>query len=382
MKKRANKRRNGVLPRQKILEYIKTEIIDSEYKIPESQVQPATLDLRVGKRIWRVPKSFLPGKERTVEDQIKEFQDNAWELSLVEGSKRLETDKIYVIELEEKLKLALNVAGRGNPKSTTGRLDKFSRLETNYTQTFESIARGYEGKLYLSGFPNSFPLIVERGTPLHQARLFTGENFRLNDKQLAKLYSETPLLYDKNSEPIPLEDVIIKDNGIFMSIDLEEDIVAYRAKKNAGIVDMTLDNKGDIKKHPKEDYWDVIEKPRNGDITLDPSFFYILKTKEKLVVPPEYSAEMVPYDEGAGEFRSHYAGFFDPGWGIVEGKHEGTAGVLEVRMRDVPMMIRDGQLFVKMVFEYMLEVPDILYGEGKMKSNYHGQGLKLAKYFE
>jgi dCTP deaminase len=374
---------SGVLPRQTILEYIEEGIIESQYKIPKSQVQPSTLDLRAGTKIWRVPASFLPGNERNVVEQITEFGASSWEINLSEGGKRLETSKIYVVELEERLNnLSEYVAGKGNPKSTTGRLDAFSRLETDRSTSFESIFKGYDGKLYLSVFPNSFPLKIERGTPLHQARFHVGTGFRLTTDELIELYKHKPLLYNKKGKSIPLHKVTIKDDGIFMGVDLDEDVVAYRAKKNAGIVDMTLDENGNIKKHPKDEYWDVIERPKNGTSILDLDSFYILKTKERLVVPPEFAAEMVPYDEGAGEFRSHYAGFFDPGWGIREGEYEGTHGVLEVRIRDVPMLIRDGQLFVKMVFERMIEVPDILYGEGTIKSNYHGQGLKLAKYFE
>ena len=221
----------------------------------------------------------------------------------------------------------------------------------------------------------SFDLKVQEGICLNQIRFSTTDQaYKLHNQDLLALHGQTPLLFDKQDNP--LAPTLIREDGVFLTIDLSEDIVGYRSKKNAMPIDMT-----NIGGHLIEDYWDPIRKPKKGRLILDPDFFYILKSKEKIAIPTHMACEMVDFHSGIGEFRSHYAGFFDPGFGFGKnGEIKGSHAVLEVRMRDTPMEIEDGQIVVKMVFEQMLEIPDVAYGVEK-KSNYQNQGLKLGKHF-
>jgi len=365
----------GVLPSQTIRKFISKGLIKSKTKIHPSQIQPATLDVRVGENVWRVPASFLLEKGRTMKEKLEEFNSGSYRLDI---SKKtfLESGKTYVIELQEELNLPKNVGARSNPKSSTGRLDVFVRLLTENGESFEQVPYGYKGKLYLTIYSMSFDLIIIKGVALNQLRFYMGENFVLSTNELKLLYQHEALLFDKKENPIMLYDTNLKEDGIFLTIDLDEDIIGYRAKKNAQPIDLTKKRYYD-----KEHFWEPILKPQNRSLILDPHYFYIFKSKEKIRIPLGYSCEMVPFHSGIGEFRSHYAGFFDPGFGYGRGEIKGSHAVLEIRMRDVPMEVFDGQIIVKMIFERNIEEPDVVYGDSKLKTNYQGQSLRLGKHF-
>lgn len=366
----------GVLASQQIDWFIKNGHICAENQIDQSQIQPSSLDLRLGKRAWRVPASFLLPKGETVQEKLDEYSQDYFHFS-IENSAFLEAKKTYVFELQESLALPEHIKARSNPKSSTGRVDTFARLISDHCTNFDNIPPGYKGKLYLLVFPMSFDLKVKEGICLNQIRFSTlGNGHRLATEELAEEFARHQLLFDKTGKPLSMSNVIIEDGGLFLTLDLADDIVGYRSKKNAKPIDMMK-----VGVHAVQDYWEPVKRPTNDKLILDPDFFYILKSKEKVRIPTHFACEMVDFHSGIGEFRSHYAGFFDPGFGYgASGEINGSHAVLEVRMRDSPMEVVDGQIFVKMVFERMLEIPHIAYGV-HVQSNYQNQGLKLGKHF-
>ena len=354
-------------------------IINSRVSLLASQFQPVSLDLRLGTHAYRIQSSFLPEND-TVEIKLNEVK--LYEIDLRDGG-ILEKGAIYLIPLLEELDFPKNFQGRTNPKSSTGRLDMFTRVIVDHGHRFDEIPSGFKGKMYLEIIPRSFPVRVKEGLRLNQLRIFQG-NPHLSDIQLKNFYKKTPILFDDEGKPVEVNEVKI-DNGLFISLDLagsgKDRVVAYKAKTNSCVIDMSLNRHY----HPM-DFWEPITltQIRNKRLILEPESFYIMMSKEKICIWPHLLAEMVAYEPNSGELRTHYAGFFDPGFGWHGGKsikNQGTRAVMEVRPHDVPFMVEHGQTFCRLKFESVIEKPTKVYGK-KIKSNYHSQGLALSKYFK
>ena len=367
--KGAPRRRAGVLPYQAMLAMIEAGQIRAETKIPESQVQPASMDLRLGRVAYRVRGSFLPGPNSTVMEKIERFRMHEIDLS---GGAVLEKGCVYIVPLMESLKLERNVGGIANPKSSTGRLDIFTRLITDYAAEFERVRGGYEGPLFLEISPRSFSVVVHEGSRLNQLRLRRGAT-AYSDAAIRRLHEEVGLIDRAPGE----EDV---SNGLGLSVDLsgksDGGLVGWRARHHAPLVDVEK-----IGHYDPLEFWDPITVRPGEGIFLNPDDFYILASKEAVRVPPDCAVEMVAYDTLVGEFRVHYAGFFDPGFGWSGEAAGNTRAVLEVRSHEVPFLLEDGQIIGRLAYEKLTEVPGKLYGAG-IGSSYQGQGLMLAKQFK
>ena len=372
--------KSGVLPYQALRAAVEARWIASPVPFGEEQFQPASLDLRLGTVAYQLRASFLPFSQ-TVLSRLEPAGAGERELVIdrvsLEGGTTLQRGSVYLVPLLESLALPAHVRGRCNPKSTTGRLDIFTRVITDGTPRFDEIGVGYRGPLYLEVSPQSFPVRVHAGHSLNQLRLLSGDG-ALADAELAALYRQTPLLYDAEDRPIPLERVLFND-GLCMGVDLSGRdtgaVIGYRAHPNPPAVDLARTGEYD----PAE-FWEPITRPGRDAYILEANRFYILVSKERIRVPPDYAAEMVVYDAGAGEIRTHYAGFFDPGFGYGDGSVLGTKVVMEVRAREVPFMLYDGQTSFKVWFERVLARPDRLYGVG-LGSSYQHQTLTLSKQF-
>jgi len=340
--------------------------IRAPFPFVAGQVQPASLDMRLGKRCWRMRASFLPGEAGLVEDRINAY--SLHEIDLSAGAV-LETGCVYVAELLETLALPPDISATANPKSSTGRLDVFTRLISDRASAFDTIAPGYSGPIYAEISPRTFPILVRMGSRLSQMRFRRGEA-RINDQALLALHQRARL--------VDREAALIQD-GVVLSVDLAGfgagQRVGYRGKRHCGLVDVDR-----VGAYPMAEYWEPITLAGRRDLILDPNEFYILASKEAVHVPPDHAAEMVPFDAMMGEFRVHYAGFFDPGFGHAAAGGAGARAVLEVRSRDVPFIIEDGQVVGRLIYERMAQAPEKLYGAG-LKSNYQAQGLKLSKHF-
>lgn len=366
---------HGVLPSQYLERAVELGIIDAgEYRIPRGSIQPASMDLRLGEVAYRIRCSFLPDT-RPVEVKLKEFVVD--ELDLRRDGAVLETERPYLIPLVEELNLPLDVGGKANPKSSTGRLDVFTRVITDRSFRFDEIRPGYQGHLYLEVVPLSFTVRVRQGLALNQLRLSLGRS-RLTDEEIHDLHGETPLLY-RDGRPLPEQELATSD-GLFLGLDLRGEgsgRVGYRAKEYAPPLDM-----GGIERYDWEDYWDPVLHEDGDRIVLAPGRFYLLLSEEAVRIPPGLAAEMAAYDPTSGELRTHYAGFFDPGFGFDrEGRFHGSRAALEVRAHDVPFMIEHRQRVCKLAFERMVEEPAVLYGES-IGSSYQGQTDTLGKHFK
>ena len=353
----------GVLPYQIIKEMISQNTIAAETAIKKSQIQPSSLDLRLGSKAWRLQASFLPGAGFTVADQLHELSMH--EIDLSSGA-ILEKNCVYLVLLQEKLLLPQDVNAISNAKSSTGRLDLLTRLITDLGTEFDRIPNGYSGPLYAEICPRSFSVLVKTGIRLNQIRFRRGKVI-INDQDLMNL-NKTENLVGKNA---------IVDGGISFSVDLEcdeDNVIGYKAKPNAPLIDLDK-----IDYYETREFWDGI-KAKSGCLILDPGAFYILMSKESVTIPPDYAAEMAPYLAMVGEFRVHYAGFFDPGFGFSMAHSSSSRGVLEVRCYESPFALRSGQIIGRLIYERMAERPDILYGSD-LNSNYQNQKLKLSKHF-
>ena len=347
--------------------------------ITDTQVQPASLDLRLGPIAYQLRASFLPFRQ-TVQSRLgEELGDSDLvidRLPLAAGA-TLQRGSVYLVPLVESLALPPELRGRSNPKSTTGRLDIFTRVITDGTPRFDEIRPGYRGGLYLEVSPQSFPVRVHAGASLNQLRLLAGQT-SMSDAELARTYGETPLLYDDDGRPIPIERAVFND-GLCMGVDLSgrltDGIIGYRANPNPPAVDLAR-----VDHYDPAEFWEPIKRPARDAYILEANRFYILVSKERIRVPPEFAAEMVVYDAGAGEIRTHYAGFFDPGFGFGDGSVLGTKVVMEVRAREVPFMVYDGQTSFKVWFERLRGRPERVYGVG-LGSSYQHQTLTLSKQF-
>ncbi|MGA7703932.1 MAG: 2'-deoxycytidine 5'-triphosphate deaminase [Solirubrobacteraceae bacterium] len=365
---------SGVLPAQSLREAVTAGWITAgDWRVPLESVQPASLDLRLGASAWALRCSFLPDSGSTVEEKIEDLAFD--EIDLRDGA-TLERDRPYLVPLIEELRLPPGVRAKTNPKSSTGRLDVFTRVITDRSHRFDEIAAGYNGKLYLEVVPRSFAIRVKQGLSLNQVRLSHGEA-RLSDRELLTVHEEFPLLY-LDSHALRASELSLAD-GLFLSLDIQgspENIVGYRAKRNSLPVD--LEHVGKLK---WQDYWEPVHPERGGRIVLEPEVFYLLLSAEGVSIPPSYAAEMLAYDPTAGELRTHYAGFFDPGFGYSRGeRRHGSRAALEVRARDVPFMVEHRQPVCKLAFERMAGEPDVLYGQD-IGSNYQGQETMLSKHF-
>jgi len=355
---------SGVLPSQTLRAMADSGEIIANPPIINAQVQPASLDLRLGKNAWRVRASFLPGAGRTLEDRLPDFAMH--DISLAGGAV-LEKGCVYLVPLMEGLDLPPDVSAVANAKSSTGRLDLFTRLITDHGVEFDRVDPGYSGPLYAEISPRSFSVLVRPGMRLNQIRFSRGDA-AINDDTLRSLHDEVGLV----NGPAHI------DNGLGFSVDLtprDDGIVGYRAKPHTGLIDLDR-----IGHYDPAEFWEPV-RPQGGSIILDPGAFYILVSQEAVHVPPDTAAEMAPYMAMVGEFRVHYAGFFDPGFGHVDAGGHGSRGVLEVRCHEAPFALEHGQIVGRLVYERMTERPDILYG-ADLKSNYQGQGLKLSKHFK
>ncbi len=355
----------GVLASQQIETLIADGALSAEPGILPDQVQPASLDLRLGEVAYRVRASFLAGQNQTVASRLTEFEMHR--IDLRDGAV-LEKGCVYVVPLMERLVLPGGTEAIANAKSSTGRLDLLTRLIADGGVEFDRVASGYDGPLYAEICPRSFSVLVRPGMRLNQIRFRQGRSV-LDDTELADLHATESLV---SGGP-----AVIRE-GLGFSVDLRADageLVGYRAKPHTGVIDLDR-----IGHYDPRDYWDALHSDQ-GRLILDPDAFYILVSREAVHIPPGYAAEMAPYLAMVGEFRVHYAGFFDPGFGHVHAGGSGARGVLEVRCHEAPFVLEHGQVVGRLVYERMSEQPAQLYGR-EIASNYQGQGLKLSKHFK
>lgn len=365
----------GLLPAQQIEALKKRGKVDAANEILGDQIQPASIDLRLGSRAFRIKASFLPGKHQSVVQQLEKLKQHEFSL---DGGAVLEQGCVYLVKLQERLNLPPSISAVANPKSSTGRIDVFTRLITDRSEAFDWVEAGYEGELYAEVFPRTFSIKVRTGSRLSQMRFLrrSGSQDRywrpeIDDSDMRKLDSRIPLV-DGTVGKATIR------NGLSVGVDLRgvgrRPIIGYRALKFADVLD--VDRRG----YSKREFWEPIHARKDGRLILHPNEFYILASKERIQVPPDHAAEMIPIDPMRGEFRAHYAGFFDPGFGFAEEGGAGSKAVLEVRTLEVPFILDDGQTIARLVYEELAGRPNRLYGRS-IASHYQGQGLKLSKHF-
>jgi dCTP deaminase len=356
----------GILPDHMIAGLAEDGAILTPHDFVPDQIQPASLDLRLGEVAYRVRASFLPGPRTTVAERIDELKLH--EIALTDGAV-LETGCVYIVPLIESLALPDDISAAANPKSSTGRLDVFTRVIADETRGFDRIRAGYHGPLYAEISPKTFPVLVREGSRLSQIRFRHG-HAQLSIDALRALHARERLVDDDEADV---------GDGIAVGVDLSglgpDGLVGYRAKRHTGLIDVERRAGYEV-----ADFWEPIRARRDASLILDPDEFYILASKQAVQVPPDHAAEMVPFDPLVGEFRVHYAGFFDPGFGYAGAGGRGARAVLEVRSREVPFILEHGQTVGRLVYEAMLARPKSLYGQG-IGSNYQAQGLKLSKHF-
>lgn len=361
----------GVVPSQGLREAVERGEIKATEPINEEQIQPASVDLRLGPVAYRTRASFLPGRGASVGQKIEAYAMHQFSL---DGGAVLEKGCVYLVPVMESLQLRHRTSAMANPRSSTGRLDVFCRLITDGGTEFDRVRAGYHGPLWIEISPRSFSILVETGTRLLQLRIKRGAP-RWSDAALRELHAEVGLIDD---ETVFTENV--KRGLLAITVDAQgnggSDLIGWRARKNADLIDVSKVNYYDPR-----DYWEPVRARTGQGVILDPNDFYILSSREAVTVPADHAAEMLAYDTLVGEFRVHYAGFFDPGFGLADVGGEGTRAVLEVRSRDVPFMIEDGQVVGRLLYERLTALPDKLYGRD-IGSNYQRQGLALSKQFK
>ena len=357
----------GILPDRMIASLAASGAIISSREFAPDQIQPASLDLRLGNVAYRVRASFLPGPHGTVGRRIADLKLH--EIPLSNGAV-LETGCVYIVPLAESLALPPEISASANPKSSTGRLDVFTRVIADSMRGFDRIHAGYRGPLYAEISPRTFPILVREGSRLSQIRFRHG-NALLDAEALNALHAKERLVDNSDADV---------SEGVAVGVDLAglgpNKLVGYRAKRHTGLIDVERRDG-----YAVDEFWEAMAARPDKSLILDPDEFYILASKEAVQVPPDYAAEMVPFDPLVGEFRVHYAGFFDPGFGYAGAGGKGARAVLEVRSRDVPFILEHGQIVGRLVYEKMLAHPDKLYGQG-IGSNYQAQSLKLSKHFK
>lgn len=364
---------SGVLPSQAISQLIADGRIRAAAPIAGRQIQPASLDLRLGPRAHRLRASFLPGKAK-IESKLADLSMAELDLS---SATVLEKGCVYLVKLAEELRLPDDIEAKANPKSTTGRLDVFTRLIADYGAEFERVPNGYSGPLYAEIMPRTFSVIVHPGLSLSQIRFIRGPA-EMSDPQTRTLDRKEQLVYLDHLDRTDPEKAEIR-GGLELSVNLRgeraADVIAYKGRKNAPIVDLQR-----IDHYEPDEFWEAIAGRPGDRLILDPGDFYILVSRERVRVPPDHAAEMVPFDPSVGEFRIHYAGFFDPGFGYGSGEIRGTRAVLEVRAHEAPFVVEHGQLVGRLVYSRMFEAPDKVYGQA-IGSSYQRQELALSKQF-
>lgn len=354
----------GVQSDRQIRAMIDNGAIRASAPVVSGQIQPASLDLRLGPKAYRVRASFLAGRDRSLSERLDQFRMH--EIDISQGAV-LEKGCVYVVPLMESLALPDGMSGAASAKSSIGRLDLLTRVITDRGIEFDRVPDGYTGPLYVEICPRSFSVVATEGQMLSQIIFRLGDT-RMSDDDLRALHDKTPIVSG---------DAVISD-GLGFSVDLRpegNDLVGYRAKPHTGVIDL-----GKLAHYDPAEFWEPVHA-KDGWIILDPGAFYILVSREAISIPPDCAAEMAPYLAMVGEFRVHYAGFFDPGFGWSGAGGEGSRGVLEVRCHEAPFVLEHGQVVGRLVYEHMAEVPEQLYGAG-IKSNYQGQGLKLSKHFK
>ncbi len=372
-RQREGKRTTGTIPSQMLEALAEQGAITAAKPFAEKQIQPASFDLRLGPVAYRVQASFLPAGRTTVQGKIAKLAMDEIDLT---RPVFFERGCVYVVPLLEELRLPRDVYGKANPRSTTGRLDIFVRLITDYGTEFDRVIPGYTGKLYAEIVPRTFGVILQEGLRLNQLRLLRGRH-KQGDPTLSRLNEEEPLVY--NESGLPEEPNI--EAGLRLSLDLQgkggSDIVGYKAKRHAPALDFQK-----VDHYDPLDFWDPMYASRvTKGLVLNPGDFYIFASKERVCVPPDFAAELVPFDAALGEFRIHYAGFFDPGFGYGGDVVKGAASVLEVRSHDIPFLVDDGQMVGRLVFEPLIDRPDKIYG-AQLGSSYQLQNLALSRQFK
>ncbi|AQS42167.1 MAG: 2'-deoxycytidine 5'-triphosphate deaminase [Candidatus Tokpelaia hoelldobleri] len=361
------KQSSGILADKHIAALFSDRALSSRQPLDDDQIQPASLDLRLGATAYRVRASFMPGPDICVAGKLEKLKLHEIDLA---GGAVLETGCVYVVPLQESLCLPAHLSASANPKSSTGRLDIFTRVITDRAQEFDKIPAGYHGPLYLEICPQTFPIVVRSGSRLAQIRFRQGSAL-LGENALHILHSQEHLVSDEHAN--------ISNDGLALSIDLtggEDHLIGYRGKRHTGVIDVDRRAACNVL-----DFWEPIYDRGARELVLDPNEFYILVSREAVHVPPLYAAEMTPFDPLVGEFRVHYAGFFDPGFGNSAAGGSGARAVLEVRSHEVPFILEHGQIVGRLVYEHMLDKPAALYGKD-LGSNYQAQGLKLSKHFK
>ena len=349
-------------------------VSSSEGAIPDESIQPASLDLRLGPRAYRLRSSFLPGRN-SVAATLEDHQLGA--PIPLEGGAVLEQNRPYLIPLLETLNLPEGIRARANPKSSIGRLDIFTRIVVDESPGFDDIPQGYSGPMYLEVVSRSFTIQVATGVPLNQVRLVHGDS-RLSDADLHRVHGRTPLVYLYGHERPAVAEPIVS-NGLFLTVDLSggaDRVVGYRAKKNSALLDLSR-----VAEYDPQDFWEQVRSDQHNRLILEPEEFYLLVSQEGVSIPRDLAAEMTAYDPTSGELRTHYAGFFDPGFGLSNTSDKrGSRAVLEVRAHDVPFALQHRQKVARLVFEHMAIPPETLYGP-EIGSSYQHQKLKLSKMF-
>jgi dCTP deaminase len=364
----------GLLPSQLLREAVTQgrEILSPE-AIGDDQIQPASIDLRLGEVAYRVRASFLPGARARVRDKLEAMSMHRIDLT---AGAVLEKDCVYIVPLLEFVSLRRRTSAGANPKSSIGRLDVFARVITDYGTEFDRIRDGYKGPLYAEIAPRAFSILVRTGSRLVQLRIRRGSP-GFSDAALRRLHDEVGLVEPRPGSPAAPQTI---RNGLVFTVDVAGDkatgIVGYKARRHTDVIDIDR-----ISYYDPRDFWEAVYPLRGDGIVLDPNDFYILASREAVVVPPDHAAEMLPYDPFVGEFRVHFAGFFDPGFGAAETGGTGSRAVLEVRSHEVPFLIEDGQSVGRLVYERLIARPDKLYGS-QIGSSYQRQGLALSKHFK
>jgi dCTP deaminase len=360
-------RSTGIVPWQDLHRMVHLKEIQAREPILDDQFQPASIDLRLGPTAYRVRASFLPGPNATVHDKLRALSMH--EMDITNGGV-LERGCVYIIPLLELVSLKFRTSGIGNPKSSTGRLDIFTRLITDYGSEFDRVREGYKGQLYAEVSPRTFSVLVRKGSRLNQLRIRRG-NPLSSDEKLRRLHKEHELVEAMSEEDIK--------NGVLVRVDVQGEttagVIGYKARNHAGLID--VDRR---QAYEATEFWEPVMAPRQGGLVLDPAEFYILASQKSVKVPPAYAAEMIAYDTLVGEFRVHYAGFFDPGFGDADTGGAQSRAVLEVRSYEVPFVIEHGQVVGRLVYEPLTAIPTKLYGQG-VGSSYQGQGIALSKHF-
>ena len=358
----------GILPAQWLEHAVRVtkEIFSLDDQIQNDQFQPASLDLRLGPKAYRVRASFLPGKS-TVREKLEQLTMH--EMDISQGGV-LERGCVYIVPLLEQLALRRRTSARGNPKSSTGRLDIFTRLITDRGTEFDTVREQYKGPLYAEVSPRTFSILVRKGSRLGQLRIRRGSP-AASDESMRRLLRDQQVDGSINEEDIR--------SGVPVTVDVmgeqTKGLIGYRAKSHAGLIDIDR-----VRHYEVADFWEPVLAPKRGGLVLDPAEFYILASRDAVRVPPNYAAEMIAYDTLVGEFRVHYAGFFDPGFGHANANGSGSRAVLEVRSYEVPFIIEHGQTVGRLTYERLIDTPNRLYGAGS-RSNYQGQGIALSKHF-